>query len=68
MSGTRNKKTTAVFILAAVLPKLQPALGLNDEQAGTIATAFMFGYFLTSPIFGSLGDRAPRPSSLSDSN
>ncbi len=47
-------------LLAAVLPKLQPDLGLNDEQAGTIGTAFMLGYFLTSPIFGYLGDRMPR--------
>ncbi|MEO7413911.1 MAG: MFS transporter, partial [Opitutaceae bacterium] len=47
-------------LLAAVLPPLQKELGLNDEQAGTIATAFMLGYFLTSPIFGYLGDRLPR--------
>jgi MFS family permease len=47
-------------MLAAVLPKLQPELGLEDDQAGTIGTAFMLGYFLTSPIFGYLGDRLPR--------
>ena len=47
-------------LLAAVLPPLQQELGLHDEQAGTIATAFMLGYFLTSPIFGYLGDRLPR--------
>jgi MFS family permease len=47
-------------ILAAVLPPLQQELGLGDEQAGTIGTAFMLGYFLTSPIFGYLGDRLPR--------
>jgi MFS family permease len=47
-------------LLAAVLPPLQLELGLRDEQAGTIATAFMLGYFLTSPIFGYLGDRLPR--------
>lgn len=47
-------------LLAAVLPKLQPELGLNDEQAGTIGTAFMLGYFLTAPLFGYLGDRLPR--------
>ncbi len=47
-------------LLAAVLPPLQLELGLHDEQAGTIGTAFMLGYFLTSPIFGYLGDRWPR--------
>jgi MFS family permease len=47
-------------LLAAVLPPLQQELGLGDEQAGTIGTAFMLGYFLTSPIFGYLGDRWPR--------
>lgn len=47
-------------LLAAVLPPLQKELGLGDEQAGSIATAFMLGYFLTSPIFGYLGDRLPR--------
>jgi MFS family permease len=47
-------------LLAAVLPPLQQELGLHDEQAGTIGTAFMLGYFLTSPIFGYLGDRWPR--------
>lgn len=47
-------------ILAAVLPKLQAEIKIGDEQAGNIATAFMLGYFLTSPIFGYLGDRMPR--------
>lgn len=47
-------------LLAAVLPSLQPELGLNDQQAGTVGMAFMLGYFLTSPIFGYLGDRMPR--------
>jgi MFS family permease len=47
-------------ILAAVLPRLQADLGLGDEQAGNIGTAFMLGYFLTAPLFGYLGDRLPR--------
>src|SRR6266567_1448642 len=33
-------------LLSAVLPPLQKELGLLDEQAGTIATGFMLGYFL----------------------
>jgi MFS family permease len=47
-------------LLAAVLPSLQAELKFNDAQAGTIATAFMLGYFLTAPIFGYLGDRMSR--------
>jgi len=47
-------------LLAAVLPSLQAEMRFNDEQAGTIATAFMLGYFLTAPIFGYLGDRMSR--------
>jgi MFS family permease len=47
-------------ILSSVLPLLQPDLKINDDAAGSIGTAFMLGYFLTSPIFGYLGDRMPR--------
>lgn len=47
-------------LLASVLPLVQSALHLPDDRAGTIGTAFMLGYFLTSPIFGYLGDRLPR--------
>ena len=48
------------FILASVLPPLQKDLGINDAQGGTIGSAFMVGYFLTSPFFGYLGDRFSR--------
>lgn len=48
------------FILSAVLPSLQRDLQLNDGDAGRLATAFMLGYFLTSPFFGYFGDRASR--------
>lgn len=47
-------------LLAAVLPALQADLHIGDQKAGTIATAFMLGYFLTAPIFGWLGDRVSR--------
>jgi MFS family permease len=47
-------------ILAAVLTPIKEELRLSDEQLGTIQSAFMWGYFLTSPIFGYLGDRLPR--------
>jgi MFS transporter, Spinster family, sphingosine-1-phosphate transporter len=48
------------FVVMAVSPKIQQHFGLSDQETGWIATAFMFGYFLTSPIFGWLGDRYPR--------
>src|SRR5262249_28702482 len=47
-------------LLAAVLTPIKTELHLSDEQLGTIQSAFMWGYFLTSPIFGYLGDRMPR--------
>lgn len=48
------------YVLSAVLPGLQKDLGLDDGKAGNLATIFMLGYFLTSPFFGWLGDRASR--------
>ncbi len=48
------------WILASVFTPLKVELGLTDAQLGTLQTAFLWGYFLTSPIFGYLGDRMPR--------
>jgi MFS family permease len=48
------------FVLSAVLPPLQADLHLDDGQAGALATAFMLGYFFTSPLFGYFGDRGSR--------
>jgi MFS transporter, Spinster family, sphingosine-1-phosphate transporter len=48
------------FILAAVLPRIQSELFLTNSQAGFLATAFLITYFLTSPVFGVLGDRFSR--------
>lgn len=47
-------------MLSAVLTPLQKDLNLNDAEAGRLMTAFMIGYFVTSPIFGWLGDRFSR--------
>ena|ERR1051326_636071 len=49
------------FILAAVLPRVKTELFLTDFQLGLLANAFLVAYFLTSPLFGILGDRASRP-------
>lgn len=48
------------LVVSAVLPKLQEELSLSNFQGGLLATVFLVGYFLTSPIFGSLGDRLLR--------
>lgn len=48
------------FVLSAVLTPLQKELGINDSQLGWLPTAFMIGYFVTSPVFGWLGDRWSR--------
>jgi MFS transporter, Spinster family, sphingosine-1-phosphate transporter len=48
------------FVLSAVVTPLQKDLGINDGQAGRLVTAFMIGYFVTSPVFGWLGDRWSR--------
>ena len=48
------------FILAAILGPLQADMHLSDGAAGRLVTAFMLGYFVTSPFFGYLGDRFPR--------
>jgi MFS family permease len=48
------------YILAAVLPRVQSELSLSDFQAGLLAPAFLVAYFITSPVFGTLGDRLSR--------
>ncbi|MFO0735845.1 MAG: MFS transporter [Labilithrix sp.] len=48
------------YVLSAVLPRLIVDLGLTNLEAGLLATVFLLGYFVTSPIFGALGDRLPR--------
>lgn len=48
------------LVVSAVLPKVQEELGLSNFKGGLLATVFLLGYFLTSPIFGLLGDRFPR--------
>ena len=47
-------------VLSAVLTPIKDELHLTDGELGWLATTFMVGYFLTSPIFGYLGDRFSR--------
>jgi MFS family permease len=45
-------------VLPAVLAPVQEDLHLTDFVAGWLPTIFLIGYFATSPVFGTLGDRA----------
>ncbi len=47
-------------VVPAVLTDIKTHFALSDGQVGRINTIFMLGYFVTSPIFGYLGDRASR--------
>lgn len=47
-------------VVAAVLTPIGLEFKISDGELGRINTIFMLGYFVTSPIFGYLGDRAPR--------
>lgn len=48
------------MLVNAVGPEMQRGLGLSDFELGLVGSAFMIGYFVTSPLFGFLGDRYPR--------
>ena len=45
------------YVMAAVLPKVQDDLHLSNFMGGSLFTVFLIGYFVTSPIFGTLADR-----------
>jgi MFS family permease len=50
------------WVVAAVVESIKRSeLALTDTQLGLVGTGFIFVYTLTSPIFGSLGDRRSRP-------
>ena len=40
------------YVLSAVWTPLQKNFGINDDRAGRLVTAFIIGYFVTSPVFG----------------
>lgn len=49
------------YIVASVLPLLIDEFQLSNQEAGSLISAFVVGYFLFAPIFGYLGDRISRP-------
>ena len=48
------------YVVSAVLTPIATEFKVGDGELGRINTIFMLGYFVTSPIFGYLGDRASR--------
>jgi MFS family permease len=48
------------YVVSAVLTPVQKEFSVGDGDLGRINTIFMLGYFVTSPFFGYLGDRASR--------
>ena len=46
------------YVLSAVLKPLQDELQLSNSMAGSLATVFLLGFFVTSPLFGHLADRS----------
>src|SRR5713226_719072 len=50
------------WVLSAVLESIKHSeLHFSDTQLGALATGFIIVYMLTSPVFGTLGDRKKRP-------
>jgi MFS family permease len=45
------------YVLSAVIAKIQGDLSLSNFIAGWLPSVFLIGYFATSPVFGTLGDR-----------
>src|ERR1700744_203014 len=60
LSGLNMLNYLDRYVMSAVLTPMQQDLGLTDGGAGAAASAFMWGYFITVPLFGYLGDRLPR--------
>jgi len=53
------------YVVSSLVESLKKSeMGLSDTQIGSLATAFLLVYMLTSPLFGRLGDRGPRPKLL----
>lgn len=48
------------YILAAVVPPLSSEFGLKEEQAGLLASAFLYAYMIGAPLLGRLAERVSR--------
>src|SRR5215471_8295992 len=53
------------YVVSSLVESLKKSeLALTDTQAGSLVTGFVIVYMLTSPLFGTLGDRRGRPGLL----
>jgi MFS family permease len=48
------------YVFPAVLPVMQEDLHISNFEGGLAAATFLVGYFLSSPLFGKLGDTGQR--------
>ncbi len=48
------------YLVYGLVPALERHFSLTKTEAGQLVSAFVFGYFICSPIFGILGDKFPR--------
>jgi MFS family permease len=48
------------YIVHSVEPLLKAEFNISNESSGYIVSAFVWGYFLFSPLFGYLGNKADR--------
>src|SRR5260221_3750415 len=60
LSGLNMLNYLDRYVMSAVLTPLRQDLGLSHGGGGWAASAFMWGYFITAPFFGYLGDRFPK--------
>ena len=58
--GAQPLQLSDRYVLASVVPPIKADLQLTDGEIGWLTSAFMIGYFATSPVFGYLGDSRPR--------
>src|SRR3954466_10775375 len=47
-------------VVSAVVDPMSSELSLSNFQAGLLNTAFLIGYFATSPLFGARADKSAR--------
>jgi MFS family permease len=55
-----DRMIVAAVLLKIQAPTAQGGLALSNLQGGLLATAFLGGYFLTSPYFGARADKGSR--------
>jgi len=48
------------YVMAAVVDPVMRELSLSNFEAGLLQSAFLIGYFVTSPLFGARADKAAR--------